>query len=90
MPATQISAYISGETRAQMERYTDAHGLKKGALVEQALLHHLQALREIPLEVIVPPRIELTPTSFDRVAALITAPRAPTAAMRDLMTAPKA
>ena len=45
MSDTQISAFISKETRDKVERYADAHGLKKGALVEQALLHHLQALR---------------------------------------------
>jgi hypothetical protein len=86
MSVTQISAYISDETREQMERYTGAHGLKKGALVEQALLHHLQALREIPMDVIIPPRIQLTRASFDRVAELIVTPREPTEAMHTLMT----
>lgn len=32
-------------------------GVKKGHLVEQALLHHLQALDEIPAEYIIHPRI---------------------------------
>ena len=54
MTDTQISAHISVETRELIERYTGAHGLKKGALVEQALLHHLQALRELPADVIIP------------------------------------
>ena len=47
MADTQISAHISEETRDMVERYAGAHGMKKGALVEQALLHHLQALREL-------------------------------------------
>ena len=75
MADTQISARISGETRDQVERYTGAHGLKKGALVEQALLHHLQALRELPADVIIPPRLELSEASFERVARLIAKPR---------------
>jgi len=32
-------------------------GVKKGHLVEQALLHYLQALDELPVEYIIPPRI---------------------------------
>ena len=85
MVSTQISAFISDETKEQMERYTSAHGLKKGALVEQALLHHLQALRELPNDVIIPPRLELTESSFAKVAELIEKPREPTKAIRDLM-----
>ena len=32
MADTQISAHISEDTKAQMERFADAHGMKKGAL----------------------------------------------------------
>ena len=86
MSDTQISAYISKETRDKVERYADAHGLKKGALVEQALLHHLQALQELPADVIIPPRIELSEASLAKVARLIAKPRKPTKAMRALMS----
>lgn len=85
MTDTQISAHISEEAKEQLERYADAHGVKKGALVEQALLHHLQALRELPADVIIPPRIVLTDASFKQVRELVTKPRQPTAAMRALM-----
>jgi hypothetical protein len=85
MSDTQISAFISRETKELVERYTDAHGMKKGALVEQALLHHLQALRELPADIIVPPRLELTAASFRKVARLAAKPRRPTKAMRALM-----
>ncbi len=84
MADTQISAHISEETRDMVERYAGAHGMKKGALVEQALLHHLQALRELPADVIVPPRLELTEASFERVAKLTAKPRKPNKAMREL------
>ncbi len=85
MADTQISAHISEETKAQIERYADAHGVKKGALVEQALLHHLQALRELPADLIIPPRLELSETSFARAAKLIAKPRRPTKALREMM-----
>ena len=85
MADTQISAHISEETRDMVERYAGAHGMKKGALVEQALLHHLQALRELPADVIVPPRLELTQASFERIAKLAEKPRKPSKAMREFL-----
>jgi len=85
MADTQISAHISEETREKVERYADAHGMKKGALVEQALLHHLQALRELPADVIISPRLELSEESFAGVARLTAKARKPAKAMRSLM-----
>ena len=86
MAESQISAHISEETKEQVERYAGAHGMKKGALVEQALLHHLKALRELPADVIIPPRLALSSDSFAEVASLAAKPRKPTKAMRALMT----
>jgi hypothetical protein len=86
MSETQISAHISEETKEQVERYAGAHGVKKGALVEQALLHHLQALRELPADIIIPPRLELSDASFAQVTETLTHPRKPTKAMRELMS----
>ena len=85
MADTQISAHISEQTKELVERYAGAHGVKKGALVEQALLHHLQALRELPADLIIPPRLELSEPSFARVAALTAKPRKPAKALRALM-----
>jgi hypothetical protein len=86
MADTQISAYISESTKEQVERYAESHGVKKGYLVEEALLHHLQALRELPADIVIPPRITLASASFERVADLVKKPRKPTKAMRELMT----
>lgn len=85
MAETQISAYISAATKQQVERYAEAHGVKKGHLVEEALLHHLQALRELPADIVIPPRLTVTGASFEAVAGLVKKPRKPTKAMRDLM-----
>lgn len=86
MGERQISAYISETTKEQVERYAEAHGVKKGHLLEEALLHHLQALRELPADIIVPPRIELAPEAFEEVVKLIERPRKPTRALRNLMS----
>ena len=85
MAETQISAYVSEETRQEVERFAGAHGMKKGALVEQALLHHLKALRELPADIVIPPRIELSAKSFGEVAQRIATRRKPARAMRALM-----
>ena len=55
--ATRISALISQETKELLERHVRATGVKKGHLIEQALRHHLQALQELPADVIVHPRL---------------------------------
>ena len=85
MSTIQISAHISPTTKEELERFADARGLKKGYVIEDALLHHLQALREIPDDVVVPVRLLLSSTSFSRVAERVRRPRKPTAAMRRLM-----
>lgn len=82
---TQISAFISATTKERLERYTEAHGLKKGAVVEAALLHHLQALDELPLDIIIPPRLIVDPETFEQVSGLVADPPPPTEAMKALM-----
>ena len=81
---TQISALISETTRGVLERYVRATGVKKGHLVEQALLHHLQALEELPAEFIVHPRIVVSRKSGEVILEQLKGAR-PTPALRDLM-----
>ncbi len=85
MSTVQISAHISQTTKHELERFADARGLKKGFVIEDAILHHLQALREVPEDVIVPVRLVVSPASLAKVVARIERPRRPTAAMRELM-----
>jgi hypothetical protein len=82
--ATQISALISETTRERLEKHVRATGSKKGHLVEQALLHHLQALDELPADIIVHPRIRITRQSFEKVVDQMET-ATPTEALRDLM-----
>jgi hypothetical protein len=57
---TRISAVISQSTRDLLDRQVRATGVKKGHLVEQALRHYLQALNELPADVIIHPKIVVT------------------------------
>lgn len=85
MDASQISAFISAETKRRLERYAKKHGLKKGHLVDMALSQHLSALEAIPARFIVPARIRLSKASGRRLAELVNDPGAPTEAMKALL-----
>ena len=84
MPTTQVSAHISEETKARLERFVRMTGLTRGRVIEDALLQHLQALEQLPLEIIVPARIVLDAESAERVREMITRPPAPTKDMQRL------
>jgi hypothetical protein len=81
---TQISAIVSQSTRDLLERHVRATGVKKGHLVEQALRHHLQALQELPADVIIHPKIVVSRRSGAAILKKIKAGKA-TKALRDLM-----
>ena len=83
---TQISAHISDATSSELDRYVDARGLKKGYVVEQALRHHLRALRDLPADVIVPPQLVVSAATAEHLADRIAKPRKPTPAMRALFS----
>ena len=61
-----------------------ATGVKKGHLVEQALLHHLQALDELPAEYIVHPRIVVSRKTGEKLLRQAESAK-PTATLRKLM-----
>ncbi len=78
----QVSAYISEETKAEVEAYVKRRGVKKGHLIEQALQHHLQALREIPEDLIIPSRLVLTDKAITEIVDRITRKDRPTEALK--------
>jgi hypothetical protein len=83
--STQISAHISDDTRSQIERLVRQRGITKARLIEDALQHHLAALREIPDDLVLPVRLTLTQASFEQVVAEIETDTPPSEALRDLM-----
>ena len=84
MKDSQISAVISESTKELMERHVRATGVKKGHLVEQALRQHLQALQELPADVIAPPKLVVTCKSGAALLKEIEQAK-PTEALRDLL-----
>jgi len=81
---TQISALVSRTTRDLLERHVRATGVKKGHLIEQALRHHLQALQELPADVIVHPKLVVTRKSGAAILKQMKSGK-PTKSLRDLM-----
>lgn len=82
----QISAVISEGTKSRLERLAKASGLKKAWIIENALNHHLLALRELPSDVIVPPRLVVDRATGKRILDRIEKPAEPTTAMRELFS----
>ncbi len=80
----QVSAYISEETKAEVEAYVKRHGVKKAYLIEEALQHHLQALREIPEDLIIASRLVLTGEAFKETAKRIAQEDRPTESLKAL------
>lgn len=83
--ATQISAYISEETKLQIETYVKRKGVTKAFLIETALQHFLQALRDFPADVIIPSRLVLSENSMLQLSQCLAREEEPTPALRALM-----
>lgn len=81
---TQVSAYISEETKAEIEAYVKRRGVKKAYLIEEALQHHLQALREIPEDLVIPSRLVLTREAMTQIAERTEGKSEPTEALKAL------
>ena len=83
----QVSARISRSVKADLDRYVSETGMKQERVIEEALAHHLAALRELPADIIIHPRLVVSAASMEEVARRLASPPAPTQALRDLMAA---
>ncbi len=81
---TQISAFISTETKTQIEAYSATYGIKKAFLIEEALQHHLQALHELPTDAIIPARLILSEEGMLNLSKQLSEASPPTAALKEL------
>ncbi len=80
----QISALVSVTTKELLDTHVRATGVKKGHLIEQALRHHLQALQELPADILVHPKIVVTRKSGEAILRELRSGK-PTQALRDLL-----
>jgi hypothetical protein len=82
----RISAVVSSTTRTLLEEHARATGVKKGRLIEEAILHHLSALDALPADIIVHPRIVISRRSGQEVVQRTGARLRPTSRLRALMS----
>ncbi len=82
----QISAYVTPETKKMVEDFVEIKGGKESALLESALLHHIQALEELPSEIIIPPRLVVSSKSGAEILDRLNNPNKPTKAMVELFS----
>lgn len=80
----QISAHVSVETKARIERFVREHGVKRSYLIERALQHYLSALEEVPADVVIPTSLVVSKSSGKLIADLLESPPEPTDAMKAL------
>lgn len=66
--------------------YNRATGVKKNHLIEEALQHHLVALRELPADILVHPRLVVSTRSGRELADRLQRKPTPTAKLRALMS----
>ena len=83
--STQISAYISDETKDRLEKYSMTYGVKKAYLIESAINHHLQALHEIPEEFILSTNINITDSSYQNIIDSLNKTSTPTKELEKLL-----
>jgi hypothetical protein len=83
---SQISAIVSPTTRTLLEKHARVTGVKKGHLIEEAILHHLRALHALPTDIIVYPRIVVSRRSGQEITKRMTARPRPARQLRALMS----
>ena len=81
----QVSTVVSSATRMLLEKHVRATGVKKGYLIEEALLHHLRALEALPRDIIVPPRLVVSLRSGGEIVKRAMARARPTKELRTLL-----
>ena len=82
---TQISAYISDETKQRLDWFVRETGMTKARVIEDALTHHLDALEELPADAVIPTRIVLSHDEGLRFIAALESDEPPTDELRRLM-----
>ena len=85
-PTRQISAQVARTTSELLERFSEQTGIKKGYLVEQALLHHIAVLQELPEDAIIPPRAVAAAEAGRTLLKEIENPSEPNHELRALMS----
>lgn len=80
-----LDATVSVATLDALDRFVEAQGLARDAVIEQALLAFIEAHKFIPDEALTPTKIVLGNEAFDAVVARLEAPAAPTPALLALM-----
>lgn len=81
--SVQISAYIQDNVKNKLEAYSFNHGIKKGFLIENAIEYYLQALNELPSNVIVPTNLRISKNTLETITQIDS--NEPTQKLKDLM-----
>ena len=91
-PLLDVSEYESMQEKIEVlqDIHTSLAQLNEGKGIDhrqakEALLHRLQALKEIPLDIMIPARITLSTQDMEQLVNIVTKPPEPNTALLDLM-----
>lgn len=73
----QISAFIAEETKAALDEYVAATGLKKNRVIEEAIERHLDAVHQIPADMIIETNLTTTAEGWAMVWEMVENDREP-------------
>jgi uncharacterized protein (DUF1778 family) len=82
----QLAIELPDRTNTMIESYSQKIGIEKNYFIEEALLRHLQALRELPTDIIISSRIMLSGEGMNQVFDLLENPPEPTEDLKKLMS----
>jgi hypothetical protein len=69
-----------------VEEYVKTYGVKKAFLIETALRHHLLALRELPADVVLPPKMVVSTRFGEALLVRMENPDPPSEDLKALFT----
>ena len=81
----QISARISKTTQKRVDRFVRSRGMKKSHLIEQALLHYIEALDVLPEYANIPKCVILSDEGWNKVVERLENPQPATPDLEELM-----
>ena len=82
---TQISAQVSPSAKQLLDEFSDATGIKKNRIVEDALWFYVRARQELPESAVIPARMLLSERGAATVEAALSESPRPTPALLRLM-----
>lgn len=85
MRKVRISASISDELHSEVDAYLEENSVSVDDLLDVALQHYFESLKEIPDEACIPSKLLITRSSMHKISKLLEGKQEPTTSIKKLM-----